>query len=380
MDARAKQLREPIDDFFVILNIESIRDDKIVEAIKKSKNNFGLMLFDEAHKIGGKSTNQGSNLLKLDSTYKVAATGTLITNSPISAYMPLVWTGNDNATLTMYKTQYCEWGGFNSAQIVGYKNLDLLRDEVEHCSLRRTLYDVRADMPSMTVNTEVLEMDEPQKKFYEAIKDGVKEEADKIDLKASNLLALTTRLRQATACPSVLTSQNVDSIKITRAVELAEELVSQNEKVVILSVFKEPVEQLAARLSKFRFSVNTGDTPDSTVAANVNRFQTDPEEQIFIGTYGKVGTGWTLNSAAYLICIDTPYTNAMFEQGIERIHRISNTRPAYTTVLICGDTIDERVQEIIETKKELGEYLVDGKENTMSEGLTNELRKIIADL
>ena len=55
--------------------------------------------------------------------------------------------------------------------------------------------------------------------FYEAIKDGVKEEADKIELKAGNLLALTTRLRQATACPSVLTTQDVESIKVNRAFE-----------------------------------------------------------------------------------------------------------------------------------------------------------------
>lgn len=382
MNKRAEQLKNKIDEFFVILNVESLRDDSIVEAINKSDNKFGLIMFDEAHKTGGKSTSQGSNLLKLHSDFKVAATGTLITNSPLSAYVPLSWTDNEHATLTTYKSQYCTFGGFNNSQIIGYKNTDVLREEIENCSIRRTLYDVRADMPSMTIHTEILEMDDNQRKFYEAIKQGVKEEADKIELKASNLLALTTRLRQATSCPNLLTTQNVESVKINRTIELIEELTSQGEKVVVLSVFKEPITLLASKLGEFRFSENTGDTPDGIVAANVNRFMSDPNEQIFLGTFGKVGTGWTLNSAAYLICIDTPYTNAMFEQGVERIHRISNTRPAFTTVLVCEDSIDERVQQIIETKKELGEYLVDGimTDNSISSKLTDELKDIILSL
>jgi SNF2 family DNA or RNA helicase len=105
-------------------------------------------------------------------------------------------------------------------------------------------------------------------------------------------------------------------------------------------------------------------------------------EQVFAGTWGKVGTGWTLNSASYLICLDTPYTAAMFDQGCDRIWRVNNTRPAFITVLMCSDTIDERVQQIIETKKELGEYLVDGIEfdNTNNSRLDDELRAILRDL
>jgi SNF2 family DNA or RNA helicase len=84
----------------------------------------------------------------------------------------------------------------------------------------------------------------------------------------------------------------------------------------------------------------------------------------------------------YLVCIDTPYTFSLFEQGYQRVHRISNTRPAFIKVLVCSDTIDVRVQQIIETKKELGEYLVDGitDAKNMSNELTNELRSIITEL
>ena len=383
MDKRAQQLRDPIEEFFVITNLESLRDDRIIEAFKKSKNKFGMIAFDEAHKAATKSSQQGTNLLKLDAPFKIAATGTLITNNPLSAYVPLSWTGNDQATLTNYKSQYCNFGGFKNAQVTGFKNLEVLQEEINSCSLRRTLDQVRSDMPPKTVTLELLEPDEDQRKFYEAIKEGIKEEADKIELKSTNLLALTTRLRQATSCPSLLTTQNVSSCKVDRCVELIQELTSQGEKVVVLSVFKETLNELAAKLGQFRFSINTGDTPDAIVSNNVARFQEDPSEQVFAGTWAKVGTGWTLNAASYLICLDTPYTAAMFDQGTDRVWRVNNSRPAFITVLQCADTIDERVWEIIETKKELSEFLVDGVEfigQLNNNKLDDCLRDIITSL
>jgi SNF2 family DNA or RNA helicase len=382
MDKRAQQLLDPIEEFFVITNLESLRDDRIIEAFKKSNNKFGMIAFDEAHKAATKSSQQGTNLLKLEAPFKIAATGTLITNNPLSAFVPLSWTENDQSILTTYKSQYCNFGGFKNNQVIGFKNLEILQEEIQSCSLRRTLDQVRSDMPPKTVTLELLEPEEDQRKFYDAIREGVKEEADKIDLKTASLLALTTRLRQASICPSILTTQKVSSCKIERCVELIQELTSQGEKVVVLSVFKETLNELATKLEQFRYSINTGDIPDAVVADNVFRFQEDPNEQVFIGTWGKVGTGWTLNTASYLICLDTPYTAAMFDQGTDRIWRVNNTRPAFITVLMCKDTIDERVQQIIETKKELGEYLVDGVEfsGQINNRLEDELRAIIRDL
>lgn len=383
VEKRAQQLKEPIEEFFIITNIETLRDDRIVEAFKKSENKFGLIAVDEIHKAAGnKSAQQTSNLLKLDAPFKLGMTGTLIVNSPTSAYSSLVFTENDSSTLTNFKSLYCNFGGYKNTQVISYKNLEVLQEEIQACSLRRTLNDVREDLPPLTIDVEYLEMDDDQQKFYEAIKEGVKEEADKIELKSGNLLALTTRLRQATACPSVLTTQDIDSIKVERAFELIEEIVSQGEKVVVFSMFKEPLHKLAVKLDKFRFSINTGDTSDFEVANNVERFQEDPSAQVFLGSYARCGTGLTLNSSMYMICIDTPYTYSLFEQAQQRIHRVNNQRPAYVKVLVCSDTIDERVQEIVATKRELGEYLVDQVEfsGQLSNNLNDCLREIVCSL
>lgn len=380
VDQRAKQLLEPIEEFFVVVNVATLRSDKVIEAFKKSKNKFGLIAVDEAHKISNKSSQQGANLLKLNSPYKIAATGTPIVNSPLSAYLLLAWTDNDKSTLTTYKSNYCEFGGFGNKQVVGYKNLDVLKEEMESCSIRRTLDQVRDDMPLKTVHYEVIEMSDAHRKFYDAVKEGVKEEADRVELKSGNLLALTTRLRQATACPAILTTQDILSSKLERCVEIVEDLVSQGEKVVILSTFKEPVYQLAKLLEKYKPLVATGDVDDQIAFSRMDQFQNDPISKVFMGTHGKCGTGFTLNAASYMICIDTPYTYSSFSQSTDRIWRVTNTRPAFITVLTCGDSIDERVAAIVENKKELADFLVDGKENSISSGLKDELMKIIKEL
>ena len=377
---RIEILKNPISEFFVIVNAATLRSDEFIEAFKKSENKFGLIAVDEVHRFATKTSAQGANLLKLKADYKVAASGSLVTNSPLSCYVPLSFTENDMATLTTYKSQYCEFGGFGGNQIIGYKNLETLREEIQDCSIRRTLDQVRSDMPPKFINYETLEMTDEHRKFYEAVKEGVKEEADRVELKSGNLLALTTRLRQATACPSILTTQDILSTKVQRAVELVEDLVAQGEKVVVFSNFKEPVYQLAKLLEKYAPLVNTGDQDDTLVGRNVETFQEDPKVKVFLGTHGKCGTGWTLNAASYLICLDTPWTDASLSQSTDRIWRVTNTKPAIIIILTCLDTIDERVREILDTKKELADYLVDGKENELSLSLQDEMRRILMSL
>ena len=373
---RAEQLKNPIDEFFVIVNITNVRDDKFIDAFKNSANKFDMIIFDECHRATKKSQ-QGSNLLKLDAPYKVAMTGTLIVNSPISAYLPLVWTENDHATLTNFKAQYCEFGGFGGTQIIGYKNLEPLNEEIHHCSLRRTFSQVRGDMPKKTVEYELVEMDSVHQKFYEAIKEGVKEEADKIELNTNNLLALMTRLRQATASPSVLTTQPVESSKIERAAEIIEDLVSSGEKIVVMSNFKEPVYELARKVTKFQPLVCTGDQTEDSVSRNIEAFRNSTNYNVLIGTHGKIGTGFSMPECHYMLCIDTPYTAAQLDQSTDRIYRITSEQPVYIKILCCKDTVDERVREIVENKKDLAEFMIDGKPNSK---FSEELRSIIKGL
>ena len=147
-----------------------------------------------------------------------------------------------------------------------------------------------------------------------------------------------------------------------------------------MSIFKEPVYQLAKILEQYNPLLGTGDIQDATVSENISKFQNDPGQKLFICTHSKCGTGVTLNSASYMICLDTPWTYANFSQSTDRIWRITNQRPAIIKVLICQDTIDERVAQIVENKRELSDFVVDDIQNSLSSNLKDELLSIIKDL
>lgn len=381
---RAEQLRNKIDEFFVIINIESLRDEKILKALQNGPNKFELMLFDECHKAKGWSSIQGKNLLELQADNQVAMTGTLLLNKPLDAYVPLAWIGVEKKRgVTKFKNTYCVFDDRIKGRIMGYKNLDILKDEIDSCSLRRTK-DL-LDLPEKNFIEEILTMDPSQDKFYNVIKDSVieeyrqeaKDECDKINLNTRNLLALTTRLRQATTCPSVLTSQDITSCKIERACDLVEEIVSNGNKVVIMSTFKEPVYRLEELLKDYKPLIGTGDMKDIDVSNNIDKFQNDDEHKVFIGTISKMGTGFTLTKASYMIFIDLPWTQALFEQACDRIHRIGSKNPVFIYSLICRDTIDEITLQAINTKKAISDYIIDDK---IDDSVMMILQKYLYDL
>jgi SNF2 family DNA or RNA helicase len=241
----------------------------------------------------------------------------------------------------------------------------------------------------LEIDVEVEEQDEEKRKswqdmsvedhmkFYEEVKSGVKNEAMKVDLNASNVLGLMTRLRQATVDPSILTTEKIKSTKIERCLELIHDLVDQHEKVVVFSNFKQPLETLAQSLREYNPLICTGDYTDDHVSRCVDLFQSDPNSLICLCTHARVGTGFTLNAAAYAIMLDTPYTYSSLDQSICRLYRLNNTRPCYIKILVCKDTVDERISQIVDTKRDLGDYIMDGQ---MSDSLQAELTEIIRAL
>lgn len=374
---RINQMINNIDEFFIIVNIETLRDDDFVEAINYGSNDIDMIVVDEVHKCSNKQSQQGSNFLKLKGKYKIAATGTLLTNAPVNAYLPLKWLDIDKSNLTLYKRQYCEFGGFGGHEIIGYKNLDILKEEIELNSLRRTKEEVLKDLPEKTIIREIITLSDEHRKFYQDVKHGVKEECNKINLNTSNLLSLVTRLRQATACPQILTTNNIKSSKLERCIELTNDLISRGEKVVIFSTFKESVKYLAELLKDYKPLICTGDSKQQEIDEAVDIFQKDPAKKLIIATHQKMGTGVTLNSASYMIFIDTPFTAAQFAQACDRIYRIGTKRPVFIYNLICEDTIDERVAQIVDKKQAISDYIIDDKLDNQT---LNILKEYILDL
>jgi len=376
IDKRLEQLKNPIEEFFVITNVETLRNDKIIQALLKNKHNkFDMIVVDEIHKCKGQNSQQSKNLLKLNNAkHRVGATGTLIMNNPLDAYVPLKWLGHEHSTFSNYRYYYCSYGGPFNNMLIGFKNLTVLQEQLKKYSLRRTK-DI-LDLPPKTIIPEYIELNDAQSIFYNNIKEGIAAEVDKVKLTTANTLAITVRLRQATACPSILTTESIESSKIERAVDIAEQLISCGEKVVIFSTFKQTVYELYKQLCNYGVVLGTGDQDDAELELSKTKFQDDPSTRIFLGTWQRSGTGITLTAASYMIFIDTPFTAAEFEQNSDRIHRIGAKNPVFIYNLIAKDTIDERVWEIVNDKEAISDYIVDEK---ISEKGLNSLRKYIEE-
>jgi SNF2 family DNA or RNA helicase len=374
---RLKQLQSPINEFFVITNVETLREEKIVKALLKNKpNKFDMIIFDEIHTCKSPSSIQGKNLLKLTKApFRIGATGTLLLNNPLDAYVPLKWIGAENANYTNFKYYYCNYGGPFNNQIVGFRNLSTLKSQLEEKSLRRTK-DILS-LPEKMIINEFVDMSDSQESFYENIKNGIIEQVDKVKMSTVNLLAMVTRLRQATACPSILTTENIPSAKMDRAIDLTDQIVSSGDKVVIFSTFKETADRLANALQDYGVVKATGDNSDDEIERAKYAFQNDDNVKVFIGTWQKCGTGITLTAASYMIFLDTPWTDSVYTQAQDRIYRIGTKKSVTIYNLIAKDTIDERVLEIVNDKKAIANYVVD--DEITQEGL-DSLRKYIEEL
>lgn len=376
---RVEQLKNKINEFFVIINIESLRDEKIVDAIMNGQNKFQMMVLDEAHTCKSNTSQQGKNLLKTSSNYQLGMTGTLLLNSPLDTYVALKWIGAENSSFTNFRYHYCVYGGPFNNELVGYQNTDQLKEQIDQFSLRRTK-DIIKGLPPKNIINEFVEMDDKQVKFYENIKQGIlNERKSGVRLLTQNLLAMTTRFRQATECPQILTNEDIPCAKIDRCIDLCEQILSDpNEKVVIFSYFKETCNVLMERLSQYNPVLCTGEVPDDIVDQRKHIFNNDNEHRILIGTGQKMGTGHSLNTkCSYLICLGYPWTAGLLDQWSDRVHRVDNKRPAFIHLIWTLDTFDEYQKELIETKGAIANYMIDDE---ISSETMDKLRKYIEEL
>lgn len=353
---RIDDLKNGLDVDIVVTNVETIRDDGMLKELKREL--FDMIVVDEVHCCKSSQSEQGKHLLSLKAKYKIGLTGTILLNSPMDLYVPLKFIGVEKSTLTNFKGYYCNFGGFGNSQIIGYKNTDVLKDELESCSLRRT--KELLDLPPKNIIEEYVEMNDAQQKFYNDIVHGVIADCDKADLSRMTVLSSIGRLRQVTSYPGMLTSAQIRSSKMDRALDLTEQILSNGNKVVIFSTFKEPAKYLASLIPNS--VLLTGDSSEQETSDAIGKFQNDPNCKVFIGTWQKCGTGITLTAASYMIFLDTPFTDGVFQQACDRIHRIGAKDPVFIYNLICKGTVDERVLKIVNQKRYLSDYVVDDSE------------------
>lgn len=347
--------------YFIITNVESLRNkeilDKLVKYCKKGKIN--MCVADEVHKMKNPTSQQGKAFLKIDTEYKLAITGTPLMNTPLDLYIILRWLGYEEHAFYAFKNHHCIMGGFGGYEVVGYKNVKEIHDTLDTMMLRRLKKDV-LDLPEKLFVDEFVDMSAKQEVIYKEVTNQVKSQIDQIAM-SPNPLANLIRLRQATGYTGILSSSVKESAKLDRMEELVEEAVANGKKVVIFSNWTQMTDVVLQRLKKYHGVAITGETNDAQRMLNVTEFQTNSHCHFIVGTIGAMGTGLTLTAGTVEIFLDEPWNRALLDQAVDRCHRVGTKENITIYTLMCKNTIDERIHEIVERKGLMSDAIVDGK-------------------
>lgn len=355
---------ETISEYFLITNVESLRNDEIVAKLSELCKNksIGLIAADEVHKMKNPTSQQGKGFLKLDSECKIAMTGTPLMNTPLDLYIILKWLGYEKHSFYAFRNHHCIMGGFGGYEIVGYKNMSELQEQLDTIMLRRLKEDV-LDLPEKTYIDEYVEMKGKQEQIYKEVTMEIKANIDQISI-APNPLAELIRMRQATGYTGILSSSIKESAKLDRMEELVDDAIENGKKVVIFSNWTQITNVVYERLlnKNYAGTIITGDIPDNIRQMRVEEFQ-NPNSicRFIIGTIGAMGTGLTLTAGTVLIFIDHPWNRALYDQAVDRCHRIGQNNNITIYNLLTKNTIDERIWELVQRKGLISDAIVDGK-------------------
>lgn len=353
---------DEISDYFIITNVESLRSsditDKLVSLIKEHKLEF--IAVDEIHKCKDTGSQQGKALLKLQSEYRIAMTGTPLLNSPFDLYIILKWLGYESHSKYQFEHYYGVYGGFGGYEVIGYRHTDELQDKLSKIMLRRLKEEV-LDLPDKVYIDEVVEMLPKQAVIYKEVNAEIKSNIDKLEI-SPNPLAEMIRLRQATGFTGILSTGEPCSAKFDRMFEIVEETLSNKRQVVIFSNWTSITEPAFDMLESMGISVAsiTGETPDNQRQHIVDEFQ-HGKIKVVIGTTGAMGTGITLTAGTVVIFLDHPWNRALYDQAVDRCHRIGQNNKLTIYNIMCKDTIDEKVWALVNKKGKMSECIVDGK-------------------
>jgi non-specific serine/threonine protein kinase len=341
---------------------------------------WGLLVLDEAQAIKNPNTRQTRAVKALRAQSRIALTGT-----PVENRLGDLWSLFD----------FLEPGLLGSAKQFGafVKQLAArpsepyapLRRLVQPYLLRRLKTDkqVVSDLPDKTELKTFCGLARPQAALYQRAVEELTAElrgaGDGIKRRGV-VLAYLTRFKQICNHPAHWLRDGAwgeaDSGKLQRLRELAEDIAARQEKLLIFSQFREATEPLSAFLAQVFGRpglVLHGDTPIKQRAALVARFQAEEQLPFFVLSLKAGGTGLNLTAASHVVHFDRWWNPAVENQATDRAFRIGQHRNVLVHKLICRGTIEEKIDALLESKKDVAAGVVgDGGAETLLTELNDE--------
>jgi SNF2 family DNA or RNA helicase len=238
------------------------------------------------------------------------------------------------------------------------------------CILRRTKEEVVSDMPPRIVRDAYLELTPAQREAYDlAEKEGV------IHLNAlgdtitvQHVFELVMRLKQI--CN--FDPRTGQSAKLEQLLADMQEVADSGRKAIIFSQWVEPLQLLAKALAPFGPLEYHGRVPPRQRQEVLDRFKGEPDKHVILMTYGTGSVGLNLQFTNYVFLFDRWWNPAVEDQAINRAHRLGQKSSVFVTRFVSPGTIEGRIGEVLERKRQLFNELIEQNGPPPSLGLTEE--------
>ena len=356
------------------------RDEALI-----SKIDWGNIVLDEAQNIKNQFAKQTQAIRRLKSQYKVALTGTPVENrlSELWSIMEFINPSYLGPTKEFHK-------GF-AIPIEKYRNQDrkeTLRGLVQPFVLRRLKTDksIIKDLPEKNEMKVYCNLTSEQATLYEAV---VKEMLDKIKsvdgMKRKGLIVATLmKLKQICNHPAQFLHDSSKlgerSGKLERLVEMLKEALAEGDKALIFTQFAEMGSMLRMHLQDqlgCEVQFLQGSTTKKQRDEMVRRFQEERHgPPIFLLSLKAGGLGLNLTAANRVFHFDRWWNPAVENQATDRAYRIGQKRNVLVHKFVCLGTLEERIDQMIEQKKELADSIIGTGETWITEMGTDQLKEL----
>ena len=323
-----------------------------------------LIVLDEAQRIKNWESKTSRAVKRLRSRYAVVLTGTPLENKLEELYS-IVQFVDDRRLGPAFQFLHDHRVVDGEGRVVGYRNLDKIRERLEPILLRRTRADVLSQLPARTETTVYVEMAEAQRGPYAEQQHTLarllgKKYLTEVDRK--RILSCVANLRMLCDSTYLVDKQTDVSPKLEEFDELLRELLGSGpHKVVVFSQWEQMLRKAAEVVGRqgVAYTLLCGKVPGKERRALLERFRDDPDCRVFLSTDAG-GTGLNLQAADTVINLEVPWNPAVLEQRIARVHRMGQHRPVQVYNLVTRDSIEERVLRALATKRSLFDGVFEG--------------------
>jgi SWI/SNF-related matrix-associated actin-dependent regulator 1 of chromatin subfamily A len=347
---------------FVIINydiIKNFHDPKKKDDSQILRADFDLVIIDEAHYI--KNAQAQRTKLINDLVKKVdrlwLLTGTPMTSRPIDYYNLLSLIDSPVAKNWMaYVIRYCQGYQFKVGprkvwNVMGASNLEELRDRTVGLTLRRLKEDV-LDLPDKIITPVYLRL---KSKLYEEVMGDYYNWYEKNPEESKSLTVQFTKLTKV--------RQIIADEKIAQTIELAENIIEQDKKVIIFCNFTDSLNKICEHFGKVAVKLD-GSMSKGERQLSVDQFQENEKVKVFVGNIKAAGVGLTLTAAEAVIMNDLSFLPSDHSQAEDRAYRFGQKNNVLVYYPIFENTIEGIIYDILANKKQVISTILGDNQNS----------------